>query len=342
MLRRFFPLYRGKVDEPLFRARLLTCLHANIRQDEAFETLKFYLLQQPALTSALVDLAETLHEHRPQDDAIIAFMTQKYLVDRQRHYRAEYFYTQSLSAENNAAVDEILALNLERTLKQRRKDVFAAWLYFRAFERSGETTSSALSEQIYHTFVELKAVHGDAPVIARLASAIEHFDVREIEQWKVEQKEREEKRLAAKLARGGYFIRQQGLYIWDVILRNRKYVYYAGGAAAFLLIMYFAIPERRETPVEQAAKVVAPTPEPEAKFALQVSALKSAGRAQQEVARLNKEGQEAYLVNPSGRSRYYRIHVGKFSSKSEAEIEGNNLRQKKVIRDFFVVNYAKK
>ena len=60
LLRRFFPLYRGKVDEPLFRARLLTCLHANIRQDEAFETLKFYLLQQPALTSALVDLAETL------------------------------------------------------------------------------------------------------------------------------------------------------------------------------------------------------------------------------------------------------------------------------------------
>lgn len=91
------------------------------------------------------------------------------------------------------------------------------------------------------------------------------------------------------------------------------------------------------TPAPPAAQVPAPAPPagaapalpdatplpPEPKgdgFAIQVTALKGRGEAADVVARLKQKGYSAYLLPPlAGQPSVYRVRVGKFKARAEAE-----------------------
>ncbi len=131
LLRRYFDFYRENVDKKNFRNGLIDCLKLGIHRDEAFHTLKTYLLQQPALTIPLVDLAETLLELKLHDKNVAEFMVEKYLADKQRHFRAEYFYTSELDQQGRFC-KAIVELCLPGLQKSRRSDDFACFVYLYA------------------------------------------------------------------------------------------------------------------------------------------------------------------------------------------------------------------
>ncbi|MDQ7051465.1 MAG: SPOR domain-containing protein [candidate division KSB1 bacterium] len=72
---------------------------------------------------------------------------------------------------------------------------------------------------------------------------------------------------------------------------------------------------------------------------VQVAATKNARAAQREVVRLKKAGYDAYLVYPKKRGGFYKIRVGKYTSKVAAEKAARTLLKKKLIREYFLVNY---
>ncbi|MFQ5633302.1 MAG: SPOR domain-containing protein, partial [bacterium] len=302
--------------------------------------LKGYLLEQNMFTLDLVDLAEILHEYASEDQAIIRFMAGQYLHDGQRHHRAEYFYSKVLEAESENA-KKIIELCLKRTLSQRRKDAFAGWLYCRAYQNDFAESHPALPEQMYKTFLYYESIQRNDKLASNLSAIVAGFDAEKISAWEEADRERQQKQLSAKIARWQYLMHQQFVLAWDEMKRQRKILYYTGAAFAILLLIYFVWPSSQPG-TNSLAKAVNPViDDSEARFALQVGALKSARSARREVERLQKAGVEAFMVKPSGRSRYYRIRLGKFLTKNDALAEGESLRQKKIIRDFFVVNYVK-
>lgn len=340
LLRRYFPFLQQHVNEKRYRQDLLTCLRLGIRERDAFDTLKAYLLEHRQLTVELVDLAERLHEHRPDDGDIVEFMVHRYLEDRQRHYRAEYFYRQALAADQPEHVPAILDLCLPRALQQKRNDSFAGWLYLRSDQRQKGSEDAELAQQLYRCYEHLRrSGHHDA-LVAALASRVAEFDEAQVAAWQEAEMQRRERQLSARLARGWYAVQQRWLLLWGEIKRHRRPVYASLAIIAFLGLIYLLLPVRRDDADSLAGVIEAAEPEIDARFSLQVAAVKNGASAGAEVERLNKLGLDAYLIRPAGRSTYYRIRVGRFATKDSALSEGERLRREQVIRDFFVVNYT--
>jgi hypothetical protein len=339
-LRRYFAFYHENIAEAKFRASLVKCLHARIREQEAYNALKAYLLKQTALTLELVDLAEILHEFQPDDRSIIRFMTEKYLQENQKHHRAEYFYRKALETES-ALTPEIIDLCLQRALSQQRRDAFAGWLYFRAYRNDDTNSFPDLPEQIYKTSRWYAFSERNDDLAENLAAIASGFDEQKIAEWEKAEQERLQKQLPAKIERAKYYLAQKMIFAWEEIKRQRKYVYYAGAGFALVLVIFLSWPASRPESAEQVKTINPVIDDSQARFALQVGALKSAGRAQREVERLQKAGLDAYVIPPSGRSRYHRVRLGKFLTKNAALAQGDSLRQIQLIRDFFVVNFVR-
>ncbi|MFQ5627809.1 MAG: SPOR domain-containing protein [bacterium] len=340
LLRRYFSYYHDNIEDARMRAKLIKCFKLSIRQNEVFNALKEYLLKHNMLTLELVDLAEILHEHNPDDQAIIQFMAGQYLQDSQKHHRAEYFYSKILEAGGENA-GNIIELCLKRTLSQHRKDTFAGWIYCRAYQNNFTKTHPSLPEQLYKTSLWYEKTQRDDKLASNLSEIVADFHEEMISAWDEVERQRQQKQFSAKIARMQYHVHQQLVFLWDEIKHQRKALYYTSAAMTLALAILILWPSS-QTETSSLAKAVNPViDDSAARFALQVGALKSARSAQREVDRLQKAGIEAIMVKPSGRSQYYRIRLGKFLTKNDALAEGESLRQKKIIRDFFVVNYVK-
>lgn len=340
VLRRYFAFYHENIAEAKFREDLVKCLHARIRQEEAYNALKAYLLKQTALTLEMVDLAEILHEFNPDDQSITRFMTEKYLQENQKHHRAEYFYRKALEMESELT-PEIIDLSLQRALSQRRRDAFAGWLYFRAFQSDNTKNDPNLPEQIYKTSRWYESTERNDDLAEHLKTIASGFDEQKIAEWEQAEQERLQKQLPAKIERAKYHLAQKTIFAWGEIKRQRKYVYYAGAGVALVLVIVLSWPVSQPESAESAKTINPVIDDSQARFALQVGALKSASRAQREVERLQNAGLDAYVIPPSDRSSYHRIRLGKFLTKNAAIAQGDSLRQIQVIRDFFVVNFVR-
>lgn len=340
LLRRYFAYYQENVAERRCREALLKCLRYGIRANETFSVLKAFLFKQPLLTMELVDLAEVLHEYRPEDQAIPEFMARRYLQEGQKHHRAEYFYGKALENESELSAD-IIALCLPRTLHHGRKNTFAGWLCLRAYQQQPNENESALPRQIYRISRWYETTARDDTLAKELQTVVAGFDESLIAGWEQEEEQHRQRQLSARLARLHYQARQRLLFWWDEVLRYKKYVFPTAGGVAVIALLYLFWPAS-EPQTESAPEPVNPViSDSDARFSLQVAALKSASRAQREIERLRQAGLDATLVPPSGRSSYYRIRLGKFLTKNDALAEGEALRQQELIRDFFVVNFAR-
>jgi hypothetical protein len=339
VLRRYFSFYHENIASAKFRAGLIQCLALRIREEEAYDALKAFLIKQPALTLELVDLAEILHEFRPDDGAITLYMARQYLQDGQRHHRATYFYRKALEIESEQTL-EIIDLCLKKSLSEKRRDAFAGWLYYRAWQNNYAGAFPWLAEQLYKTSQWYEATERNDELAHKLADVASGFAPEMVAEWRQAEQEKAQKQLPARLARARYHLHQKLLLLWDEIKIHRQYVYYAGAAISVVLIVYLAWPASQAIDDSQAAAINPVIDDSQARFTLQVAALKSQSRARNEVDRLKKAGLDAFIANPSGRSSYYRVRLGKFLTKNDALARGDSLRQKQAIRDFFVVNYS--
>ncbi len=337
VLRRYFEYYRLNVASAHFRRGLLQCLERGIRREDAFLALKEFLLKQPRLTLSLVDLAETLHEKAPEDRDIIHFMAGQYLKDGQTHFRAEYFYKQVLR-HNGPLSDEIIRLCLPGVLRARRHDDFACWVYLTAWQNSGDAPSAELAKQLFYCHQALAALGISGPLAEKIKSIVATFPQEETARWQQEQREQESRRLTGRLSRLGYVLQQQVLSLWQQLVLYRRYVAYGLGALAFALLLYLILPAPKSE-TEKAAAAAPQTVQQETRFALQVAAVKSRRSAEKELRRLKKAGLDAVLLSPARKGGWYKIRVGGFATKEQAKQKGIELRNKKIIRDFFVVNY---
>lgn len=338
LLRRYFGFYRHRVADRKFRTGLLKCLRYEINQAEACETLRTYLFEQGALTVELVDLAEQLFEYRA-DEKLVLFMAERYVQDRQKHFRAEKFYKVVLE-KGHPLCGAVLELCLPEALAEQRVDGFAGWLYVRAYAQKRSEGRAELALQIYRTWRVLSKPAAGSPLMHELDRLVAGFAREQVAAWEKLEETRRQQQLPAKFARAVYHAQQYGISLWGEMQKRKPYVYYAASALVLLLLVMALLPARQTETVRQPPlNTVAE--ETGKRFSLQVSAVKSAKSAQREIARLGKVGLEAYMIRPSGRSRYYRIRLGKYPSKNDALLAGKELRRKKLIRDFFVVNYSK-
>ena len=338
ILRRYFSFYQAHTEKREFREGLIKCLRLGIRENDAYGTLRGHLLDHDRLDRELVDLAEILHECKPDDASIAAFMAEKYCSDGQNHFRAEYFY-KTMLRENHPLTPKILKLTARKVIKHARMDQFAGWVLLRSLAHPSLYESPGFARHVYLTSRQLSKMGMDEKLQSGLENFIATLDSATIEKWNEEEKARIERQLPARSARLFFLVQQYWLSLWTEIKRLRRYFYYGFGAVAALFLLYFLIPEKQETVPEEIA-LAKPVVETGARFSLQVSATKSKRGSANELARLKKLGFDAYIKNPSRKSRYYRLRIGKFKTREEALEKGTALRQAKKIRDFFVVNYS--
>ncbi len=337
-LRRYFEFFRRHVESKNHREKLLLCMKRDIQARKAFEALKTYLLQQPALTLELVDLAEQLMEFDPSDQALVRYMVEKYLQDRQVHYRAEYFYQQELQ-QQGAFQSEVVQLCLPGVLSKARMDEFAGWLYLRAWESGKGEDTPELAHQIYRTYQQLQTAQRTDALAQKLGAIVAQFPEKQVAQWKQEEQAAAERKLTTRLQRLLYLLQQRWYEVWGEIKRQRRYVYYATAGLAFVLVIYLMLPAGGGKTNKIAVDSAVSAAPGKKLFSLQVAATRNARAARREVNRLKKAGLEAYMLEPSGKSRWYRIRVGKYPNRQAAQNAGKTLRRKKLIREYFLVNY---
>lgn len=341
LLRRYFAFYRDNVEERKYRFQLVQCLRLDIRAAEAFAALKDYLLRQPELTIEFADLAEVLLEHAPDDAGLIHFMVERYLRDKQSHFRAEYFYVKVL-AKKSEHVDRILHLYGDSPLKQTRTDDFAAWFCVRAFEQGLENGGELLGRRIFTLHRLYKAGHRDDDLANKIAGIFSSLRPEDVKRWEAELAERKRKSLLQYMDRLLYLAQQRLLEWWTILLRQRRHVYYAAGGLLALGLLYLLLPAGNNTTRKQDAAETLQIAPGQKLFSLQVAATKSARAARREVARLKKAGLDAYLIEPTRKNGWYRIRLGRFPSKQAAQEKGQSLRRQKVIREYFLVNFEGK
>ncbi len=337
LLRRYFDFYRLNVASARYRRVLLHCLQRGIREEDAFIALKQFLLRQPVLTLSLVDLAETLHEHRPDDRDIIHYMAAHYLKDRQTHFRAEYFYKQALQ-QGSSMTAEIIVLCLPQVLRADRHDDFACWLYLAAREQGPEDRRQEIDRQLYRCHQAVVALGLSGELAEKLRTVVTEFQPEDIARWEQDQIEQESRSLSGRAARLVFLVQQQALQLWQRVVLYRRYVYYTLAAAVFLLVLYLFLPAPKSETEKAAAAAPKVIPQ-NTRFALQVAAVKKRSSAEKELRRLKKAGLDAVLAAPARKGGWYKIRVGAFATKEQAKRKGTELRRKKIIRDFFVVNY---
>ena len=342
LLRRYFDFYRDNVTKKNFRAGLVDCLKLNIRRNEAYHALKTYLLQQPALTVPLVDLAETLLELKPHDKNVAEFMVEKYLADEQRHFRAEYFYAHEFE-QGGRFCDAICDLCLPGLQKGRRSDDFACFVYLHAVAANPGLLDQ-FGRRLYNAH-RLATISGRDDILSqKLAAVVAKLPAGQIAAWQDEENGAAEKRISVRLARWKYFVYQKTLLLWGMVLRERQKVTIVAGSLIALLLIIFFVPfadifKSKPVVVEQAP---APAVAGKTRFSLQVSASKKRSGAMRELNRLKKKGVDAFLIKPGRKGGWYKIYLGKFATQIEARKKGAQLRKAKIVRDYFVVNYKGK
>lgn len=74
-------------------------------------------------------------------------------------------------------------------------------------------------------------------------------------------------------------------------------------------------------------------------FTIQVMASKDSSQARQEVDRLEQAGYWAYLLAPRPNSSWYRVRLGHFNRRAEADSVASGLKLNGIIKDSYVANY---
>lgn len=99
-----------------------------------------------------------------------------------------------------------------------------------------------------------------------------------------------------------------------------------------------AAPAAKSAPVTSAAPVAAKSAEPAgAGFAIQVAALRESGEADAMVKRLASKGYPAYVVAPAkGQPSVYRVRVGKFKDRHEADTVAARLQKEEQFKPWVV------
>ena len=340
LLKRYFDFYARHIDEHKYRTKVRLCLQKGIHAARAFQVLKTYLLQQEALTLEHIDLAEELLEYAPEDADIVMFMADRYLADRQNHSRAELFYLPLLQWNDKQYVDRIIGLCLEKVLHHRRYDDFAAWLLVRAYHHGEGQRFQRMGMQLFHLNRMYQKLRRHDDLAAAVAEIVAALPREVVEAAKAEEQKREARTLRFWLARAQYRLHQWLITGWDYVKLYRHYLFYALTMAAFGTMVYLFLPAGLQSPEAhgdaQRQQVAAPG---QKWFTVQVAATKNARSAQREVARLKKAGYDAYLVEPRKRGGFYKIRVGRFTTKSEAEQAARIMLKRKLIREYFLVNY---
>jgi len=104
--------------------------------------------------------------------------------------------------------------------------------------------------------------------------------------------------------------------------------------------------EPKGSPAHAKAPIPHETPAPTVpsadgiKFALQIGSFPVMKEARERIAALRAEGLTASMksVELDGRGTWYRVYVGDFSSKNQAEEEGKRLKAKKLIEGYVISN----
>ncbi|KAA3616564.1 MAG: SPOR domain-containing protein [Calditrichaeota bacterium] len=339
LYRRYFEYYRENVDDKNFRNGLVECLRLGIHGEEAYHTLKTYLLQKPVLTMPLVDLAETLLEMKPHDQNVAGFMVEKYLADKQKHFRAEYFYSAELDQGGRFA-PEIVKLCFPSVKNSGRQDDFACHVYLHSIADNPELLDK-FGHILFKAHNSCQLAGREDNLSKKLAKAVGLIPEEQIENWNLQESIAAHNRLSARLSRLNYHIQQKFIWLWGEILREKQRVLIGlGSVTAILLILIFVpfaeIFKSRPAEIEKAPVSITPV---NTRFSLQVSASKTRSGAVNELNRLKRKKVDAFLIQPSRKGGWYKIYVGKYATQAEAKQKGQSLRSEKTIRDFFVVNY---
>ncbi len=338
VLKRFFDYYAQHVDDPAYRQKVRLCLQKRIHPARAYQVLKTYLLQQEELTVERIDLAGELLEYQPDDAEVVLYMAERYLADGQSHSHAELFYQKLLEWNRDEYVERIVELCLSRVLQHRRSDDFAAWLLVRAHALK-EDARQQIGVQLYHIHRIHEKIRRSDALARAVAGIVAELpqEVRVLAQ--AEEQKREARTLRHRLARAQYHTQQWLLLGWDYVKLYRHYIYYGLTMLAFGLMVYLFLPAGTQMSDRPGSETIETVPPGQKLFTVQVAATKNARAAQREVARLKKAGYDAYLVQPKKRGGFYKIRVGKYTSKVAAEKAARTLLKKKLIREYFLVNF---
>ncbi len=338
LLRQYFSFYAARLEKERNREQIRAAWREDIRAEEAYELLKNYVLQQPALTLPTIDLAEELLERQPDDSDLLAFMTRQYLRDRQTHFRAELMFRHYLS-RNGPLVPEIISLCLSRLLNLQRHDDFAAWCYVRAFQH-GEEKNVALRRLLHETHQRFQQMGRHDALANAVATITRDFSPEEIAGWTVARQEKQTASLRFRAARIVFYLQQQLLKLYSRLREQRRWVYSVIGASILLGAGYFAL-SSKPTKVQPPAASAPQEDSTTVYFALQVGAMRSAQIAADEAEKLRRRGLEVHVIKPAPSQRLLRIRVGKYRSKPAAQMAADSLKAAGIVRDYFVTEYEK-
>lgn len=338
LLRQYFSFYAAHPENARYREQLLEALRAGIRAEESYDVLKSFVLVQPALTLPIIDLAEELLERQPDDNDLLVFLTRQYLRERQTHYRAEHIYAKSL-AGSGTLTPEILSLCLERLVRLRRRDEFAAWSYVRAFQ-TGERQSSAIRRLLYETHRSYQHLGRRDALAHVITTIVADFTTEEIANWEVEQQEKRLRSLRFRVARVLFHLQQWLLELYSRLRERRKWTFAAIGVVIVLGVGYLALFRNGTQNRVEATPVAAAEDSTAVYFALQVGALRSVKIAEGEATKFRRRGLEVHVLKPGPSQRLHRIRVGKYRSKQAAQMAADSLKAAGLVRDYFVTNYG--
>jgi hypothetical protein len=342
LLRQYFSFFANHLEKAQHREQIREAWREGVRAEEGYEILKNYVLQQPALTLPTIDLAEELLERQPDDGDLLSYLTQKYLQERQTHFRAEHIFRQYL-ARNGPLVPEIIALCLARLLSRQagpRVDDFAAWCYVRAFQH-GEENNATLRQLLHETQLRFQRVGRHDALAKAVTTIAADFSAEEIAGWAVARQERQARSWRFQAERILFKLQQQLLELYSRWREQRKWLYRLAGAIVVLGVGYFVLSGK---PAKVQNKTVSPAPEDSTVvyYALQVGAIRNANTAQREAERFRKRGLEVYVFKPGPSQRWHRIRVGKYRSKQAAQMAADSLKTAGIVRDCFITEYEKR
>ncbi|MDQ7051464.1 MAG: hypothetical protein Q9P14_00645 [candidate division KSB1 bacterium] len=241
VLKRFFDYYAQHVDEPEYRQKVRLCLRKRIHPAQAYQVLKTYLLQQDELVIERIDLAGELLEYQPDDEALVLYMADRYLADGQSHSHAELFYQKLLEWNRDEYVERIVELSLNRVLKHRRSDDFAAWLFVRAYALKEEVRQQ-IGVQLYHIHRIYKKIRRSDALARAVAGIVSELPQEVRDQAQAEEQQRKARTLRYRLERAQYHAQQRLLLGLDYVKLYRHYIFYGLTMLAFGLMVYLFLP----------------------------------------------------------------------------------------------------
>lgn len=338
LLRQYFSFHAAHLEKSQHREQVVEAMRDGIRAEESYELLKNYVLQQPALTIAVIDLAEELLERQPDDHDLLTFLTRQYLQEHRTHLRAEHIFGKYL-ARNGPLAAEIISLCLPRLLNSRQQDEFATWCYIRAFQH-GEENNAVLRQLLYEKQQKLQSAGRHEALARAVAIIAADFTPTEMANWAIQQQKQQAQSLQFRFERIFFHWQQQLLELYSRLQAQRKIVFAVAGVVVLIGAGYMALSGGHgKTP--NAASLPPQKDTTRVFYALQVSALRGAQVAQREADKLRRRGLEVNILKPEPSQRLYRLRVGKYRSKQAAQTAADSLKTVGVVRDCFIAEYEK-